>query len=423
MEHHSESHDTPPPPVNIPLQHIVLTTKTATPAEATAPKPRSQPSHQGVLLPKLVWLLVMSIFLSTVIFIGPPLAEKFQYSLTRGKQQAKYEIASVALKDRPLEQISWASQMVSQRVVPSVVEVYTQSSHVEEPKEDGASQFFHRRQSRGQGSGVIVDAEGYILTNYHVISNSNEVRVTLSNGRKGLPARVVGTDPLTDLAVLKIDADKLIAAKWGDSDEIDVGSLVWAVGSPFGLERSFTFGILSAKHRAGKAGTPFQDYLQSDAAVNPGNSGGPLVDSQGLVIGINTAIVGDTYQGVCFAIPSSVARNVYQRIKADGSVIRGWLGVQLDEVTPARAQELGLAEAKGVYVASLVENGLPSPAKKAGVKQGDVIVRWNDRATDTRIQLSQAVAGTDVGSKAALIVMRDGKELTLQVTVGRRPGG
>src|SRR5690606_6488902 len=150
---------------------------------------------------------------------------------------------------------------------------------------------------------------------------------------------VVSMDPETDLAVIRVDAGNLIAADWGDSDRTDVGALVWAVGSPFGLERTITSGILSAKHRAGLAGTPYQDFLQTDAAVNPGNSGGPLVNAQGNVVGVNTAIVGDAYQGISFAVPSNVAREVYERLRGDGEVRRGWLGVALDSITEDRAKE------------------------------------------------------------------------------------
>ncbi len=164
--------------------------------------------------------------------------------------------------------------------------------------------------TEGQGSGVIMEASGYILTNNHVIKGANDIQVSLADGRKA-KATVVGRDKEADLAVLKIDADKLVAATFGDSEGVETGALVWAVGSPFGLERTITSGILSAKHRAGLSANPRQDFLQTDAAVNPGNSGGPLVDAGGKVIGINTAIVGDSYQGISFAIPSNVAREIY----------------------------------------------------------------------------------------------------------------
>jgi serine protease Do len=273
----------------------------------------------------------------------------------------------------------------------------------------------------GQGSGCIVDASGYILTNYHVIRDARDISVSLADGRR-VPGQVVGFDPLTDVAVLKIDADKLIAAEWGDSDTAEVGALVWAVGSPFGLERTITSGILSAKHRAGLAGTPYQDFLQSDAAVNPGNSGGPLVNSEGEVIGINTAIVGDAYQGVSFAIPSSVAREVFDRIRDEGEVRRGWLGVALDLVDDQRASELGLPGTTGVYILTVVDQAQGgSPAAKAGIQPGDVILRFNDVEVANPATLSTLVAKTAIGSKARVVVFRDGQEVTLEATIGLRP--
>jgi serine protease Do len=222
-----------------------------------------------------------------------------------------------------------------------------------------------RRESSGQGSGVIVDAAGYIVTNYHVIRDATEIEVGLSDGRR-LGAQLVGTDSATDLALLRIDADRLTSAEWGDSERLEVGSLVWAAGSPFGLQRTITFGIISAKNRAGVAGNAYQDFLQTDAAVNPGNSGGPLVDEQGRIVGINTAIVGEVYQGISFAVPSNVVREVYERLRLEGKFARGWLGVEMDEVTDELADRLGLHVPQGAYVVKLVDIIGSSPARSGG---------------------------------------------------------
>ena len=192
-----------------------------------------------------------------------------------------------------------------------------------------------------------MDAAGYVLTNNHVIRGASSIQVSLADGRK-VKAMVIGRDGATDLAVLKIDADGLVPATFGDSESAETGALVWAVGSPFGLERTVTYGILSASTAQGLAGNPSQDFLQTDAAVNPGNSGGPLVDSSGQVIGINTAIVGDAYQGISFAIPSNVAQEIYERIK----VGRGWLGVQMGAMDEVRAHAAGMKETTGVYIAA-----------------------------------------------------------------------
>jgi S1-C subfamily serine protease len=368
-----------------------------------------------------MWLLTGLCMLMGLRYYLPSLVEEYQYARTRGQQRAAYEMATVALEHSPLKGLSDVSQMVSHRVGPSVVHIYTVPDS--EESADETTRLFGRfhRGLEGQGSGIVVEDTGLILTNYHVVRGSREIRVALSDGRN-VSARVVGSDPLTDLAVLQVRADKLIAAQWGDSDGLEVGALVWAVGSPFGLDRSITFGILSGKHRAGQAGTHYQDFLQTDAAVNPGNSGGPLVDAQGRVVGINTAIVGDSYQGISFAIPSSVAQDVYQRLKTQRRVVRGWLGVALDVVSADRAKRLGLPEAKGAYVVSVVDDPTgPSPAKTAGVQDGDVIVGWNGQSIDDPNTLSRLVAQTEVDRAVKLVLIRDRQTLTLDVTVGERP--
>jgi serine protease Do len=224
-----------------------------------------------------------------------------------------------------LDALSDAYQMVTSAVGPSVAHIDVERRLVSE-SEKLAQQFFRGGMPpTDQGSGVIVDQDGYILTNRHVILGGESISVTLSDGRQ-LSAEVVGSDALTDLALLKIQADDLLPIAWGDSDDSKVGAPVWAVGSPFGLDRTITFGILSGKHRMVRASTQYQDFMQSDVAVNPGNSGGPLVNARGRLIGINTAIVGDTYQGVSFSIPSNVAKQVYLQLRSSGRVERGWLG-------------------------------------------------------------------------------------------------
>jgi serine protease Do len=372
-------------------------------------------------LSKLLWLVTMVAVMLGVYNLVPRLAEEINYGLTRGRQRAQYELAREQLQDKPLEGLSAAYQLVSQKVGPSVVHINVESKTAGDVAE--AMTRFHKfpRDFSGQGSGVIVDGEGYIVTNLHVVRGAEKISVSLSDGRR-VPARLIGIDDETDIAVVKVDAGRLIAADWGDSARLEVGALVWAVGSPFGLERSVTAGILSAKHRAGMAGTPYQDFLQTDAAVNPGNSGGPLVDAEGNVIGINTAIVGESYQGISFAVPSSVAHSVYQRLRDKGRVLRGWLGVQLGEVPPDVAEKLNLLSGRGAYVAGLVDQlGFTSPAAAAGVAKGDVVISWNDKPITSPSSLSNFVAQTDIGSTAKVLVNRGGKELTFEVKVGERP--
>jgi serine protease Do len=371
---------------------------------------------------RLVWLLSFLAVLLAISYLVPYIAEQTQYAITRGKQRAEHDFAEAHLGQTPLADMSRAYQMVSQVVGPSVVHINTQGDRdISSAILPLSTRSRVRVPTDGQGSGVIVEASGYILTNYHVVRHSSNIEVVLADGRKE-EAEIVGYDQPTDLAVLKIKADKLTPAAFGDSDEIEPGALVWAVGSPFGLDRSITAGILSAKHRAGLTGTHYhQDFLQTDAAVNPGNSGGPLVDSRGRVVGINTAIVGDSYQGISFAIPSKLAREMYDRIKAEGKVRRGWLGVQLEDVSLQTATQLGLPDGKGVRVANIYPQEGGSPAAKAGLTDGDVILRWKDSPVNSPAELSALVGRTPVGSKAEVTVWRDGQELRFEVTVGERP--
>lgn len=386
---------------------------------------------------RLTWCLTLLGFLLVLISGLPLLVEELQYRLERGRLRARVESAARWLDQEPLGEFSRASEMVSQRVGPSVVHINIADESLEEEAaardkagndglldENGLPRRRPRRRlETGQGSGVVMDAEGHIVTNRHVIEDARRIEVVLSDGRRR-PATIVGVDEPTDIAVLKVDAPGVFAAEWGDSESLEVGALVWAVGSPFGLERSITFGILSAKNRAGLAGTPFQDLMQSDAAVNPGNSGGPLVDAQGRVIGINTAIVGAAYQGVSFAIPSQVAERVYRDLKTRGVVARGYLGIEPQTVDEQLARELGLAaEQRGALVRRMadVPLGEDLPARTAGIRLGDVIQSWNGRPVDSADGLIANVSQTPVGVKVPVKVLRDGEELELEVTVGRRP--
>lgn len=372
----------------------------------------------------IVWMLAMVIVLLVASILVPRMVEEVQYSLARGRQRADHEVAGQLLQTASLTEISRASQMVSLRIAPSVVIVNVNSAPASEEAltEDELLQRFGQRphDALGQGSGVVISQDGYILTNHHVVRDAQEIRVTFSDGRR-LPAERAGVDNLTDLALLKVNAQDLIPAEWGDSDGLQVGSLIWAVGSPFGLERSVSFGILSAKNRGGIAGSPHQDFLQTDAAVNPGNSGGPLVDVQGKVVGINTAIVGQTYSGVSFAIPSNVAQQVADRLKQGGYVPRAWLGVELSSVSDEQARRLGMPQARGAYIARIVRNLQDSPAHRAGLQPGDVVMRWNGAEIAEPAMLSQLVAKSQIGATIPVQVWRGGQEVQIEITVVERP--
>ena len=234
-------------------------------------------------------------------------------------------------------------------------------------------------------------------------------------------ARVVGFDALTDLAVLKIDVDGLTAIRWGDSDSLEVGDFVWAAGNPFGLERSISFGILSAKNRQGLTESYLNNFLQTDAAVNPGNSGGPLISVYGNMVGINTAIIGQSYQGISFAIPSNVARRVFEDIRAMGKVQRGWIGVSLGAVNEQRARELGLKRARGALVMAISRKSSTGPAAAAGLKSGDVIVAWNGAPVGNPVILARLIAGSEVGTSSELTFVRNGAQRTVKVSIVERP--
>ncbi len=268
---------------------------------------------------------------------------------------------------------------------------------------------------RGVGSGFIIDPSGYIVTNHHVVDGAKSIEVTLNDGRK-LPAKLVGTDPETDLALLRVDASGLPTIPLGSSSALKVGEPVMAIGNPFGLDHTVTVGIISGTGRVIGAGR-FDDFLQTDAAINPGNSGGPLINTRGEAVGIATAIASRSggFQGVGFAIPVDLAKPIVQQLRLDGRVTRGWLGVSIQPLTPELAKSFGLPREEGALVASVVDG---SPAGRAGLKAGDVIARYDGRTVDGPRGLSSLVANTENGKTVQLGVIRDGRERALPVTIG-----
>lgn len=263
------------------------------------------------------------------------------------------------------------------------------------------------------GSGFIINKEGFIITNNHVIENADEIIVILASGEE-YPAKVIGKDERTDIALIKIEPKKeLPVVTIGDSDRLEVGEWVVAIGNPFGLGHTVTAGIVSAKGRVIGAG-PYDDFIQTDASINPGNSGGPLFNIRGEVVGINTAIISGG-QGIGFAIPINIAKTVVSQLKEKGRVVRGWLGVSIQEVTPELAKSFGLKERKGALV-SAVSKG--DPAEKAGIKEGDIIVEFDGKEIVDYRSLSRIVAATPPGKEVSIKVIRNGRELTLKAVLG-----
>ncbi len=266
---------------------------------------------------------------------------------------------------------------------------------------------------------MIVSEDGYIVTNNHVVEKAQEIKVLLSN-KKDYRAKVVGADPKTDVAVIKIDAKGLTALPWGDSEKLRVGEIVFAIGNPFGLNQTVTMGVISAVGRANVGIADYEDFIQTDAAINPGNSGGALLNAKGELIGINTAIVSRTggYQGIGFAVPSSMARQVMDSLIKFKKVVRGWLGVSIQEVTTDLADEFGVKDLKGALVSSVMKN---SPAEKAGIKQGDVILQYNGKVVEDTGHLRNMVSQTAIGSKMKVKALRDKKEMEFEVTIAELP--
>ena len=317
-------------------------------------------------------------------------------------------------------QLSDAFASVAEHVSPSVVTIRVEAK--QEMPQMFRNPFFGGRGNgqegitKGSGSGVIFRSDGAILTNNHVVEHATRINVILKDGRN-FKAKVVGTDPAVDLAVLKIDAKDLPAAVIADSGKARVGDWVLAIGAPFGLDYTLTAGVLSGKGRGGIGANEIEDYLQTDASINPGNSGGPLVDLQGQVVGINTMIIGGS--GIGFAIPSNLARNVAEQLLSNGKVRRAWLGVSFQELTPELAKGLGKNDTHGALVADVMKDG---PAAKGGVRSGDIIEKVDADPVSEGKDLLRAVLMRPVGSEVNLTIRRDGKLQNLKVKTSERPG-
>lgn len=348
-----------------------------------------------------------------IVLCGPWVVERWHYAAARGRQRAAAEqlpaagISQGSPGSSVLPQLSAAFGQVAQRVSPSVVHI--DASGGRRAAAAGSA-------PPAQGAGVILDSEGFVLTNRHVLHEQTEVQVFLADGRQ-LPGRLIGADKLTDLAVLKIEANDLTAAQWGDSAAVSVGSLVLAIGSPYGLQRTVSIGILSATDRPGFDGQAGQLYLQTDAAIYPGSSGGPLLDDQGQVIGINTAVVGSVDRGIGFAVPSEAARDVYRQLKETGFVARGWLGMSLGPLSDEDRELPGAPRSGGARVVEVLREP-PSPALAAGLRSGDVIVEWDGQRVVSPSWLSERIAQSPPLRRITAVVLNASGRRELRVTIG-----
>lgn len=337
-------------------------------------------------------------------------------------------VSSVSDKNPP----PFSFRVAAKKVTPCVVNIYT-SKQVSVPRQNALpgypdlSPFFgppsspspEVRQQNSLGSGVIVTPDGFILTNDHVIEGAQEIQVALSDGRNA-QAVVIGTDPDSDLAVLHIDLDHLPAITFGSSDQVRVGDEVLAVGNPFGVGETVTSGIISALGRSRLGINTFENFIQTDAAINPGNSGGALVDVNGNLIGINSAIYSRSggSQGIGFSIPVSIAQNVMEQIIKKGSVTRGWIGVEMQDLTPELAQSFQIKQTQGALIAGILKQG---PAAQSGLAVGDIVLTANQHPVKDAHDLLVIIAGLEPNQQAIFQVMRQQRTLNIPITIGQRP--
>jgi serine protease Do len=321
---------------------------------------------------------------------------------------------------------------VARRATPSVVNVFT-THHVKvapfgpplgsgDPFDDFFRQFFpgmpREMEQRSLGSGVIIDSDGFIVTNHHVVANADEIQVKLSDTRS-FPAELVGSDPRTDVALIRVSGRNLPLAQLGNSDDLGVGDWVLAIGNPFGLEETVTAGIVSAKERVIGAG-PFDNFIQTDASINPGNSGGPLIDVDGKVVGVNSAIYSRSGGsiGIGFAIPINLAMRVVDQLRSNRRVVRGWLGVAMQDVTPELARSFGLPNEEGALISDIYRGG---PAHRAGIRRGDVVVGFNGQPVKNSRELARSAAEIPIGNAVKIDVIREGSRRTFEVVVAEAP--
>ena len=321
---------------------------------------------------------------------------------------------------------------VAKKVQPSVVSIRSERTVTVSPGEGFGEDFFKgtpfedffkqhggppmKRRQMGEGSGVIVDAKGYILTNYHVVLGADKLTIRLFDGKE-LKGTVQGTDPKTDLAVVHVEAEDLPAATLGDSDKLQVGEWAIAIGSPFGLEETVTVGVISAKGRTGLGTGTYEDFIQTDASINPGNSGGPLVNIDGEVIGINAMII-QPGQGIGFAIPINLAKTIMMELIKQGKVVRPWVGIGLQDLTPELRKSFNVEEKEGALISQVFEG---SPAEKAGLKVGDIIVEIDGKKIKSSQDVVREVLKKQVGQKIEIAIIREGKRSELPVTTTEMP--
>lgn len=359
----------------------------------------------------------------------PQLLNTASEPITIKQVQSSSKTNSTSVTTSPKASYSEAAK----KAMPSVVNIFTSSQKTtvnphQQYKDDPLFKHFFGDQLENNeeeqpdsslGSGVIVSEQGLILTNDHVVASADEIEILLSDGRK-LPAKVVGTDPETDLAVIKVEADKLPSITFAATDKLDVGDIVLAIGNPFGVGQTVTQGIVSALGRNHLGINTFENFIQTDASINPGNSGGALIDSEGNLVGINSAIYSRSggSMGIGFAIPASLAKQVMEQIALSGSVTRGWIGIEAQDITPELAESFKLDKVQGSLIAGVLRN---SPADLAGVKSGDVLLAINDHEVTDSSSMLNLIAVLKPNDRAVLTLAREQKNIKVNIVIGKRP--
>ncbi|MCW8885771.1 MAG: trypsin-like peptidase domain-containing protein [Motiliproteus sp.] len=372
----------------------------------------------------LIWPVFASVLVAVIMLALFPQQNDIPPTVQINQVQAPVKAQSLDPNSGP---VSYADAVAN--AAPAVVNIYTSTKvdNSDNPllKDPRYEEYYEAEQPQRNkyktslGSGVILSQQGYILTNHHVISGADTILVALKDGRE-TPAEIIGTDPETDLAVLKVKLPELPTVTLASSDEIAVGDVVLAIGNPFGVGQTVTMGIISATGRNQLGINTYENFLQTDAAINPGNSGGALIDAYGNLLGINTAIFSKSggSQGIGFAIPSNLARVILQEIIENGRVIRGWLGIEVQKMTPRLAETFGMKGSQGLIISGIFRD---SPAHRAGMLPGDILISIDNRLIiDSRAAMNQ-IAQTKPGAAINMDVIRNGQKLTLKVLIGNRP--
>jgi serine protease DegQ len=361
-------------------------------------------------------------------FIVASLKPEWAGGILGGARGARMAASSVPMMEAPTSApaVQGSYRDAARRAMPAVVNIFT-TKGARQPKTPFMDdplfrRFFGDQQEERQfslGSGVVISPEGYVLTNNHVIETADEIEIALADGRKAA-AKVVGTDPETDLAVVKINLQNLPAITLGHADQARVGDVVLAIGNPFGVGQTVTMGIISALGRNHLGINTFENFIQTDAAINPGNSGGALIDANGNLLGINTAIYSRSggSLGIGFAIPVTTVKQVMESIISTGQVVRGWIGVEPQDITPELAESFGLTRKSGAIIAGVLKGG---PADKAGIRPGDILVAVEGKPVTDTSDMLNLIAELKPGNKAKMTVLRKSQESTIDVVVGKRP--